>query len=120
MRLSNNAFPGRACRGDCGAARTVLGLLAALYRNSIYDRVVNLLTLTSISFPEFCRLYLDPVPFRKGGHISGHLECQYGSCLLRAIISDAAAGVDPDACRAGAYAAHDPSGNYQFTVEPLY
>ena len=30
-----------------------LGLLAALYRNSIYDRVVNLITLTSISSPEF-------------------------------------------------------------------
>ncbi len=30
-----------------------LGLLAALYRNGIYDRLVNLLTLTSISSPEF-------------------------------------------------------------------
>ena len=30
-----------------------LGLFAALYRNGIYDRVVNLVTLTSISAPEF-------------------------------------------------------------------
>lgn len=30
-----------------------LGLLAALYRNGIYDRLVNLVTLTSISAPEF-------------------------------------------------------------------
>ena len=30
-----------------------LGLLAALYRNSFFDRVINALTLTTISFPEF-------------------------------------------------------------------
>ncbi|MCP4980603.1 MAG: ABC transporter permease, partial [Gammaproteobacteria bacterium] len=30
-----------------------LGITAALYRNSIYDRTVNALTLTTISFPEF-------------------------------------------------------------------
>jgi peptide/nickel transport system permease protein len=35
-----------------------LGITAALYRNSIYDRVVNALTLTSISFPEFFVAYL--------------------------------------------------------------
>lgn len=36
----------------------VLGILAALYRNSIYDRVVNLFTLSSISFPEFFVAYI--------------------------------------------------------------
>jgi peptide/nickel transport system permease protein len=35
-----------------------LGLLAALYRNSIFDRVVNALTLTTISFPEFFVAYI--------------------------------------------------------------
>lgn len=35
-----------------------LGITAALYRNSIYDRVVNAVTLTSISFPEFFVAYL--------------------------------------------------------------
>ncbi len=30
-----------------------LGVLAALYRYSLYDRLVNIVTLTSISFPEF-------------------------------------------------------------------
>ncbi|MEL7349432.1 MAG: ABC transporter permease, partial [Pseudomonadota bacterium] len=29
------------------------GLLAALYRGSVYDRLVNITTLSSISFPEF-------------------------------------------------------------------
>ena len=35
-----------------------LGVTAALYRNSAYDRVVNASTLTTISFPEFFIAYL--------------------------------------------------------------
>ena len=35
-----------------------LGVLAALYRNSLYDRAVNIVTLTSISFPEFFLAYI--------------------------------------------------------------
>jgi peptide/nickel transport system permease protein len=35
-----------------------LGMLAALYRNSVFDRVVNLVTLTSISAPEFFVAYI--------------------------------------------------------------
>ncbi len=35
-----------------------LGLMAALYRNSIFDRVVNIATLSSISFPEFFVAYI--------------------------------------------------------------
>ncbi|WP_455373283.1 ABC transporter permease [Limibacillus halophilus] len=36
----------------------VLGMLAALYRNSFFDRAVNVFTLSSISFPEFFVAYL--------------------------------------------------------------
>lgn len=35
-----------------------LGLLAALYRNSLYDRFVNAVTLTTIASPEFFVAYL--------------------------------------------------------------
>jgi peptide/nickel transport system permease protein len=35
-----------------------LGLLAALYRNSWFDRAVNAATLTTISFPEFFVAYI--------------------------------------------------------------
>ena len=35
-----------------------LGILAALYRNSLYDRTVNVFTLSSISFPEFFVAYI--------------------------------------------------------------
>lgn len=36
----------------------VLGILAALYRNSAYDRFVNIATLSSISSPEFFIAYI--------------------------------------------------------------
>ncbi len=36
----------------------ILGLLAALYRNSLFDRGINLLTLSAISAPEFFVAYL--------------------------------------------------------------
>ena len=35
-----------------------LGILAALYRNSWFDRAINSLTLTTISFPEFFLAYI--------------------------------------------------------------
>lgn len=35
-----------------------LGVLAALYRNSIFDRAVNIVSLTSISSPEFFLAYI--------------------------------------------------------------
>lgn len=35
-----------------------LGILAALYRNTLFDRIVNVTTLSSISFPEFFVAYV--------------------------------------------------------------
>ena len=36
----------------------ILGVLAALYRNTLYDRVINIVTLSSISSPEFFVAYI--------------------------------------------------------------
>jgi peptide/nickel transport system permease protein len=50
-RLANTLFAGSLrslrCRWRCSR------LLAALYRNGIFDRLINLVTLTSIAAPEF-------------------------------------------------------------------
>ncbi len=35
-----------------------LGVLAALYRNTLFDRTINIVTLSSISFPEFFVAYI--------------------------------------------------------------
>ena len=57
-RLSNTLFLGGLAAAIAVPLALILGLLAARYRNSIYDRIVNLLTLTSISFPEFFVAYI--------------------------------------------------------------
>ena len=57
-RLENTLFlAGLAAVISVPLALT-LGILAALYRNTLYDRAVNVVTLTSISFPEFFVAYI--------------------------------------------------------------
>jgi len=57
-RLGNTLF--LAVYAACIAVplALTLGILAALYRNSWYDRAVNVATLSSISFPEFFVAYI--------------------------------------------------------------
>ena len=57
-RLSNTLFLGGLAAAIAVPLALFLGLLAALYRNSIFDRIVNFTTLTSISFPEFFVAYI--------------------------------------------------------------
>ena len=57
-RLSNTLFLGGLAAAIAVPLALLLGLLAALYRNSIFDRIVNFTTLTSISFPEFFVAYI--------------------------------------------------------------
>ena len=52
-RLSNTLFLASMAAIVAVPLSLVLGITAALYRNSPYDRVVNATTLTTISFPEF-------------------------------------------------------------------
>ena len=57
-RLSNTLFLGGFAALIAIPVAITLGILAALYRNSLYDRGVNIFTLTSISFPEFFIAYI--------------------------------------------------------------
>jgi len=52
-RLENTLFLAVAVAVIAVPLSLITGLLAALFRNSVFDRVVNAATLTSISFPEF-------------------------------------------------------------------
>jgi len=52
-RLANTLFLASMAALVAVPLSLALGITAALYRNSIYDRVVNATTLTTISFPEF-------------------------------------------------------------------
>lgn len=57
-RLENTLFLAGLTAAIAVPMSLALGMLAALYRNSIFDRTVNLVTLTSISVPEFFVAYI--------------------------------------------------------------
>jgi peptide/nickel transport system permease protein len=57
-RLGNTLFLALYAAAMAVPLSLLLGLLAALWRNSIFDRVVNAIALTSISFPEFFVAYI--------------------------------------------------------------
>ena len=58
VRLKNTLFLAALAAIISVPLAIILGILAALYRNSFYDRAVNVLTLSSISFPEFFVAYI--------------------------------------------------------------
>ncbi len=57
-RLYNTLFLALYAAAIAVPLAVTLGLLAALYRNSLYDRAVNVFTLGSISTPEFFVAYI--------------------------------------------------------------
>jgi peptide/nickel transport system permease protein len=57
-RLGNTLFLAAYAAAMSVPLSLLLGVLAALWRNSIFDRGVNALALTSISFPEFFVAYI--------------------------------------------------------------
>lgn len=57
-RLFNTLFLALTAATLAVPSALLIGLLAALYRNTFLDRMINVLTLTSISFPEFFIAYI--------------------------------------------------------------
>jgi peptide/nickel transport system permease protein len=57
-RLLNTLFLAGAAAVIAVPLALFLGVLAALYRNSLFDRAVNVVSLTSISSPEFFLAYI--------------------------------------------------------------
>ena len=57
-RLGNTLFLALYAAGLAVPLALLLGILAALWRNSLFDRMSNALALTPISFPEFFIAYI--------------------------------------------------------------
>jgi peptide/nickel transport system permease protein len=57
-RLGNTLFLAGLAAAIAVPLALALGVLAALYRNSVFDRAASVLTLTAISFPEFFIAYI--------------------------------------------------------------
>ena len=58
FRLSNTLLLALMAAAIAVPLSLAAGILAALYRNSLYDRAINVFTLSSISFPEFFIAYI--------------------------------------------------------------
>ena len=58
VRLQNTLFLAAMAAIISVPLALLLGVLAALYRNSWYDRTVNVVTLSAVSFPEFFVAYI--------------------------------------------------------------
>ena len=52
-RFANTLFLASSAAVVAVPVAIILGILAALYRNSLFDKTISMVTLSTISFPEF-------------------------------------------------------------------
>jgi peptide/nickel transport system permease protein len=57
-RFANTLFLAASAAVIAVPLSILLGMLAALYRNSLFDRAISMVTLSTISFPEFFVAYI--------------------------------------------------------------
>ncbi len=57
-RFANTLFLAAAAAVIAVPVAVLLGILAALYRNTLFDRLISMATLSTISFPEFFVAYI--------------------------------------------------------------
>jgi peptide/nickel transport system permease protein len=57
-RFKNTIFLAASAAVIAVPVAIILGILAALYRNSLFDRIISMATLSTISFPEFFVAYI--------------------------------------------------------------
>ncbi len=57
-RFANTMFLATVAALIAVPVSIILGILAALYRNSLFDRIISMVTLSTISFPEFFVAYI--------------------------------------------------------------
>ena len=91
IRLANTIFLGGFAAAVAVPLSLFLGILAALFRNSFYDRAINTITLTTISFPEFFVSYILILFFAiKLGWFPGisniSTELSFGEKLYRSLL----------------------------------
>ena len=58
MRLANTVFLASVAAIIAVPLAVFLGMMAALYRESLFDKIISMSTLTTISFPEFFVAYI--------------------------------------------------------------
>ena len=91
IRIANTLFLGGFAAAIAVPLALFLGILAALYRNTLFDRSINTFTLTTISFPEFFVAYILILFFAiKLGWFPGisniSTELSFGNKLYRTLL----------------------------------
>ncbi|MEC9383784.1 MAG: ABC transporter permease, partial [SAR324 cluster bacterium] len=91
IRIANTLFLGGFAATIAVPLALFLGILAALFRNTLYDRAINTFTLTTISFPEFFVAYILILFFAiKLGWFPGisniSTELSFGNKLYRTLL----------------------------------
>ena len=91
IRIANTLFLGGFAAAIAVPLALFLGILAALFRNTLYDRAINTFTLTTISFPEFFVAYILILFFAiKLGWFPGisniSTELSFGNKLYRTLL----------------------------------
>ena len=119
-RLGNTLFLALYAAAMSVPLSLLLGVLAALLRNSVFDRVSNAGALTSISFPEFFVAYILILLAVAEAATSRRWCGSPRHHLWRPALLLLSAGADPDACRHGAYDADDAGRDHQPAGQPLY
>ena len=90
QRLGNTLFLALYAAAIAVPLSLTLGVLVALFRNSVFDRTVNALALTSISFPEFFVAYILIVYLAQTGLFPSMTriaaDTNFGEMLYRAFL----------------------------------
>ena len=91
IRLFNTIFLASFAAVISMPLALTLGVLSALYRNTVFDRTVNVITLTTISFPDFFVAYMLILFFAIDFNIFPsvsmiHPNTEFMECLYRTLL----------------------------------
>ena len=109
IRFANTLFLALYAATVSVPLAVTLGVVAALYRESLFDKFISTATLTTISFPEFFRrLYRNRRPGGESPAIPGNGKCAGGHTVLETDLCDVLASLDPHTWHHRAYDEDDP------------
>jgi peptide/nickel transport system permease protein len=119
-RLGNTLFLALYAAAMAVPLSLALGILAALFRNSPFDRGANAMALTSISFPEFFVAYILIVWLGQARLFPSMARLPAGRGSGREALPHLPARADADAGGDRPHDADDPGRDHQPPGQPLY
>ncbi len=120
-RFANTLFLAVSAAVVAVPVAILLGIISALYRNSLFDRAISMATLSTISFPEFFVAYIliallsvQLIIFPSISNINDQMS------FWQKILCHCSALPDPGTGRSGSHDAPDAGGYHQYPGQPVY